>query len=110
MNLFRRLPAQRSCARRASVASSSVERLEDRRLLSVSLSGATNLGTLNGRKSFTDSLTASTNTQDLRKFTMSAAGTFTASLTGLTANADIQLIKDANNNGVVDTGETVASS
>src|SRR2546423_7747044 len=97
--------------RRTSIVSYAViERLEDRRLMSVSLSGATNLGTLTGRRTFADSVNGSTNTQDVRKFTMAVAGTFSASLSGLSANADLQLIKDTNNNLIVDSGETLATS
>src|SRR3954464_2503393 len=86
------------------------EPLESRRLLAaVRLSGAVNVGTLSGRSSFSDSLTAS-NLADMRKFTLSAAGTFSAALAGLAQNADLQLIKDTNNNSLVDTGETLAPS
>src|SRR5439155_5047961 len=88
---------------------SSFESLESRRLLAVSLSPNTNVGALIGRSTFNDSLT-STNLSDVRKFTLSAAATFKANLTGLTANADLQLVKDTNNNLVVDTGETLATS
>jgi hypothetical protein len=88
----------------------SIERLEDRRLMSVSLSGATSLGNLNGRQTFADSLNATSNAQDVRKFTMLLAGTFGASMTGLSANADVELIRDTNNNSIVDSGEVLASA
>src|SRR3954471_3051673 len=94
---------------RAVMANVRVEQLESRRLLAVSLSGASNAGTLIGRSSFSDSLSSS-NTSDARKFTLSVSGTFSAALSGLSQNADLQLIKDANNNLVVDTGETLVSS
>ena len=45
-----------------------IEQLESRRLLAVSLSGASNAGTLIGRSTFSDSLSSS-NTSDVRKFT-----------------------------------------
>src|SRR5439155_18743239 len=44
------------------------------------------------------------------KLTLAVAATFKATLSGLSANADLQLIKDANGNLVVDSGETLASS
>src|SRR5438034_2286590 len=91
------------------VERSIIEPLESRRLLAVSLSGATNLGPFGGRSVYSDSL-SSTNTQDVRKFTLASAATFNATLTGLTANADLALIKDSNNNLLVDTGETLATS
>ena len=53
---------------------------------------------------------SSSNTSDARKFTLSAAATFSAALSGLSQNADLQLIKDTNNNLLVDTGETLATS
>jgi hypothetical protein len=86
-----------------------VERLESRRLLSVSLSGATNLGAFNGRSTFNDSLSSS-NMSDVRKLTLAVAATLKASLSGLSANADLQLIKDANSNLIVDSGEVLANS
>ncbi len=87
-----------------------LEPLESRRLLAaVSLAGAANAGTLTGRSSFNDSLTA-TNLADVRKFTLSAAATFSAAISGLSQNADLQLIKDTNNNLLVDAGETLATS
>src|SRR3954466_5230075 len=83
--------------------------LEPRRLMAVSLSGATSIGTLVGRSSYADSL-SSTNKADLRKFTFSTAGTFKATLSGVTAAAYMQLIKDANGNLMVDSGDTLVSS
>lgn len=44
----------------------------------------------------------------LYQFTVDETGIFTADLTSLSADADVQLIQDKNNNGQVDTGEIVA--
>ncbi len=40
-------------------------------------------------------------------FTVSTSGIFTANLTGLTNDADVQLIQDANGNGLIDAGDSV---
>jgi hypothetical protein len=86
-----------------------LESLERRQLLSVSLAGAINTGTLAGRSVYADSL-SSGNTSDVRKITLASSGTLNLSLSGLAANADLQLIKDSNNNLLVDLGETLATS
>lgn len=49
-------------------------------------------------------------TSDLYRFSLTTAGVFSASISGLTADADIRLIRDANNNGIVDAGEEIARS
>lgn len=46
--------------------------------------------------------------QDLYRFTVNQSGVFTANLTGLTGDADIKLVRDNNNNSVVDQGEVIA--
>ncbi|RAM53361.1 MAG: peptidase S8 and S53 subtilisin kexin sedolisin [Hapalosiphonaceae cyanobacterium JJU2] len=47
---------------------------------------------------------------DCYKFTLDGRSSFQLDLTNLSANADVQLIQDANGNGVVDQGEVVAAS
>ena len=42
---------------------------------------------------------------DFYSFTVSQSGIFTANLTGLTGDADVRLIQDKNNNGVIDTAQ-----
>jgi len=49
-------------------------------------------------------------TNDFYSFNLSGRSSFNLSLSGLTANADVQLIKDANSNGQVDTNEIIAGS
>src|SRR5690348_2170826 len=93
---------------RPPVANCCAEPLEPRRLMAVSLGGATNVGTLAGRSTFSDSL-SSANLADLRKFTLSASGTLQVWVNGFTSNTDVQLIRDANSNGVVDSGEILAA-
>jgi hypothetical protein len=45
---------------------------------------------------------------DAYRFTVGTSGIFTAQLTGLTADADMELISDRNRNGQVDAGEVLA--
>ena len=40
-------------------------------------------------------------------FNVNQTGVFTANLTGLTGDMDVQLVQDSNGNGVVDTGESI---
>jgi hypothetical protein len=44
------------------------------------------------------------------RFTASQSGIFTANLTGLTGDADVRLIQDKNNNGVIDTAQLYNST
>ncbi|NDJ19597.1 FG-GAP-like repeat-containing protein [Myxacorys almedinensis] len=50
----------------------------------------------------------SSNLNDFYQFSIGQSGVFTASLTGLTGDADIKLIQDINGNGAIDTGEVLA--
>ncbi len=52
----------------------------------------------------------SSNTSNLYGFSLTSARDITLAMTGLSADADIRLIQDSNNNGVVDAGEVLASS
>jgi hypothetical protein len=45
---------------------------------------------------------------DAYRFTVGTSGIFTAQLTGLSADADVELISDRNRNGQVDAGEVLA--
>ncbi|KOP25006.1 peptidase S8 and S53 subtilisin kexin sedolisin [Hapalosiphon sp. MRB220] len=47
---------------------------------------------------------------DSYKFTLEGRSSFQLDLTDLSANADVQLIQDANGNGVLDQGEVIAAS
>ena len=74
-----------------------------------SLAAARNLGTASGTQSYSDYVN-STDTDDFYKFVLGANSNVTLSLTGLGADAALQLIKDANNNGVIDSGDVLATS
>ncbi len=52
--------------------------------------------------------TSANRLSDFYQFTITQAGVFNASLTGLTGDADVRLIQDANQNGEIDTGEVLA--
>jgi hypothetical protein len=49
-------------------------------------------------------------TEDFYRFTLAARTTLTAKLFRMSADADLQLFRDANNNGAIDDGETLAVS
>ncbi len=49
-------------------------------------------------------------TQDFYKFSIGARSVVTLGMSGLTNNADLQLIRDVNSNGVIDSGDTIATS
>lgn len=52
----------------------------------------------------------STDTADFYRFTLSSDRTVGTFLSGLSADADVQLIQDLNNNGIVDVGEVLGRS
>lgn len=70
----------------------------------------TNLGTLSGTRTFSDTV-GNTDTTDTYRFSLGATSTtFNITLTGLSADADVRLIQDTNNNGFVDAGEAINTS
>jgi hypothetical protein len=81
---------------------------------------AYNLNVLNGTRHFSDSVSqfppnffitdASDDPQDFYRFTLGTTSNFSLSLTGLVENADVEVIRDINGNGLVDAGEVIASS
>jgi hypothetical protein len=52
----------------------------------------------------------SSDTSDIYKFSLSGATYATAKISGLSADADLRIIRDTNSNGIVDTGEVIGSS
>jgi len=72
---------------------------------------AKNLGTVNGLAPTQDDYITLSDTDDYYKFTASAKGTVTATLNSwLGFDESIALIKDKNDNGKLDSGETLATS
>ena len=69
----------------------------------------TDLGNLSGTKVFSGHID-NRNTADIYKFTATTANNISISLTGLSADADVRLIRDTNNNGLLDSSDTVVSS
>jgi hypothetical protein len=72
-----------------------------------SISNANTLGSLSGTTTRTG-FVGSNDSVDFYQFT--GGGNVNITLTGLNADADVQLIRDSNNNGLVDSSEIVASS
>lgn len=67
------------------------------------------LGTLNGARAF-DGAVGNSDTADIYQFNLNQTSDLNVSLAGLSQDADIRIIRDSNNNGIVDTGEVVAIS
>jgi membrane-associated phospholipid phosphatase len=68
-----------------------------------------NLGTLNGARVRFGNV-GSTNTSDLFRFALNTTSDLNVSLTGLSHDGDLRIIRDANNNSLVDAGEVIALS
>lgn len=73
------------------------------------LNTATNLGSLSGSSSTSGAIDW-VGDNDYFRFSLSATSNLSVSLTGLTADADLEVIRDGNSNGVVDPGEVLKSS
>jgi|GEM_PF-667034 len=73
------------------------------------LSTAANFGVLTGQRSTTDFVTNS-NPQAFYQFQLNATSNLNLTLNGLSADADLYLIRDANNNGLVDASDVIARS
>jgi hypothetical protein len=77
----------------------------------------TDLGTLDGTQVFSGQI-GNTNTSDTYRFSVSNINflglniprTVNATLSGLSADSDIRLIHDVNNNGIVDSGDVLTGS
>lgn len=74
------------------------------------LTTAYNIGTLNGSRSFAGWVSGTSDANDYYRFNLNTNSDFNLSLNGLSGDADVQLIRDANFNGVVDAGEVLSSS
>jgi hypothetical protein len=69
-----------------------------------------NLGTLSGFRTFGGNI-SNNNTAETYRFSLSSTSNdFNITLSGLSADADVRLIRDANSNGVIDTGEEITGS
>jgi Bacterial pre-peptidase C-terminal domain len=83
-----------------------------------SIDQAYNVKTLNGSRHFNGSLSARSNgdgsvsgdSQDFYRFSLGTTSDFSLSLTGMNSNANVEVIRDANNNGRIDVGEVIALS
>ncbi|WP_199328453.1 pre-peptidase C-terminal domain-containing protein [Anabaena azotica] len=60
-------------------------------------------------QTFTDRVD-STDLDDFYSFSLSARSSLNIAVDGLSANADLQLIRDTNSNGIVDSGEVISTS
>jgi trimeric autotransporter adhesin len=73
------------------------------------LNQAYDLGTLNGTRQFDGFVgTTPNDPQDFYRFSLGTTSNFSLSLSGLSADANVEVIRDSNNNGIVDVGEWIA--
>ncbi len=72
-----------------------------------SLDTAANLGILNGSRNFSNQFVGVADSYDYYRFTLAQTSNFNASLTGLTSNAYVEVIYDANGNNQLDSSEQV---
>jgi hypothetical protein len=62
------------------------------------------LGSLSGTPVVASNFVGDSDTQDIYSFTLDSIGSINLALTGLSADADVRLYQDTNNNGVIDIG------
>lgn len=68
-----------------------------------------NVGNLNGTRNISGFIDNG-DTSDIYSFRLSEGRNFSLSLTGLSADADVRLIRDSNRNMTIESGEVIASS
>ncbi len=73
------------------------------------LGTAINLNINPTNQTFTGSV-SSTDINYFYRFSLNGRSSFNLTLNGMSADADVQLIQDSNNNGEIDSGEVIASS
>ncbi len=73
------------------------------------LNQSIDIGNLIGQRSFSNTI-GGTDKNDFYRFNLGSPSNLNLSLSGLTANADVQVIRDVNHNGIADQGDVVASS
>ena len=73
------------------------------------LTDAASLGIVSGPQTI-NGFVGSTAADNYYRLTLSTTSNLTVSLSNLTADADLQLIQDTNQNGIVDTGDVIGSS
>jgi serine protease len=71
---------------------------------------ASELGIINGRKTLPGDIGVGGDLSDLYRFRLATDGSLQVDLTGLSSDADLYLIQDTNNNGLIDTGERIGRS
>lgn len=109
MPLFRKTARRDAAAARRPLQPVAVENLEHRVVFDGTLGTATDLGAVYGLTTRTGTVSG-TDVVDYYKFKLAAPGKLTVRLTNLTANADLRLVKDANNNGSVQPSEVIGVS
>jgi serine protease len=74
------------------------------------ISTASELGILNGNRTIPGTIGIGGDPSDLYRFRLTNDSSLQIDLTGLSSDADLYLIQDTNNNGLIDTGEILGRS
>jgi subtilisin family serine protease/uncharacterized protein (DUF2141 family) len=74
------------------------------------LAQARDVGVLNAPQTFNESVATDSDPADVYRFTLDTPSSVQASLTGLSGDADIEVVQDLNGNGAVDDGEFLSFS
>ncbi len=68
------------------------------------------LGTLSSTPTVASNFVGTSDTSDLYSFNLSTTGNINLAVTGMSADADVRLYRDLNNNGLIDATDTFVSS
>ena len=74
------------------------------------LADEANLGNLGAAPITQTGFVGNNDTSDIYQFSLASARTLSASLSGLSADADLRIIRDANSNGIADAGDEIIRS
>ena len=75
-----------------------------------SLSQAYTIGTLNGNRNFSGFVSSTSDQNDFYHFNLGTTSNFKLVLSGLSQDADVEVVQDSNSNNIIDPGEVVKGS
>jgi hypothetical protein len=75
-----------------------------------SMGTAFNIGNLNNSGIYEDTIGKPSDPNDYYKFSLATGSVFNLSLTGLTVDTSVQIVKDLNNNGIIDSQSEIVTA
>ena len=75
-----------------------------------SLSQPYDIGTLNGNRNFSGFVSSTSDQNDVYRFNLGTTSNFKLVLSGLSQDADVEVIRDSNGNNIIDPGEVIQAS